>query len=444
MANNVGSIIGSAQRAQLLSMQKTARQLDVTSLRLATGQKVSSALDNADSFFLARSLRNKAADLSRLLDGIGQNIRVIEEADHGIKADLKILDLAESYLKDIEEKYQNGEIGTITGIPANETHITFLPNGVGVTQYIAGQDQPATGPMTTTSSSLTLAGSLWKRKLVNYDITPNTVLIFDYRSTRQPEISAIGFDDDTDYTNDDNRFFLYGTQVGGVTTVEPTPIYLYPGGSVNYHYEIPVGTYFTGTFSHMTFINDDDAPPRGNATFRNIILREGPQQAAPITNDTAAFDAGYAQIIDQLDQIARDAHYRGVNLLKGDDMTTVFNEDRSSTLVSKGIMATVAGLGLEKSKLDSLESVQAKLSQIRAARAVLRAYGSTLTTNMNVIQIRHDFVKDQINTRQAGADKLTLADLNEEGVNILALQTAQQLQTAMMAMRPNTVLDMLA
>lgn len=444
MANNVGSIIGSAQRAQLLSMQKTARQLDVTSLRLATGQKVSSALDNPNSFFLARSLRNKAADLSRLLDSIGQNMRVIQEADHGIKADLAILDLAESFLKDLEEKYQNGEIGTITGIPANETHITFLPNGVGVTQYIAGQDQPATGPMTTTSSSLTLAGSLWKRKLVNYTITPNTVLIFDYRSTRQPEVSAIGFDNDTDFTNDDNRFFLYGTQVGGVTTVEPTPIYLYPGGSVNYHYEIPVGTYFTGDFSHMTFINDDDAPPRGNATFRNIILREGPAQAGPVTNDTAVFDKEYATIIDQLDQIARDAHYRGVNLLKGDDMTTVFNEDRTSALVSKGIMATAAGLGLEKSKLDSLESVQAKLSQIRAARAVLRAYGSTLSTNLNVIQIRHDFVKDQIDTRKAGADKLTNADLNEEGVNMLALQTAQQLQTTMMAMRPNTVLDMLA
>jgi len=425
-------------------MQKTARQLDVTSLRLATGQKVSSALDNPSNFFLARSLRNKAGDLSRLLDGIGQNIRVIQEADHGIKADLKILDLAESFLQDMEKRYQLGEIETFDGIPDNETHITFLPNAVGVTQYVSGQDQPATGPIITTSDWITFAGSLWKRKLVNYEITPDTVLVFDYFSSRQPEISAIGFDNDTDYTNDDNRFFLFGTQVGGVTTVEPTPLYQYPGINTNYHYEIPVGTYFTGTFSHMTFINDDDAAPRGNATFRNIILREGPQQAAPISNDTAVFDKEYAAILDQLDQVAKDANYRGVNLLKGDDMTTAFNDDRTSTLVSKGIMATAAGLGLDKSKLDSLENVQAKLQQIRAARSVLRAYGSTLSTNLNVIQIRQDFTESQINTRKAGADKLTQADMNEEGVNLLALQTAQQLQTTMMAMRPTTVLEVLA
>src|SRR5687768_16421408 len=102
--------MSSAQMARLLAMQKTARELDGVFLHLATGQKVTSAIDNPGSYFLARSLRNRAGDLSRLLDGIGQNIRVIQEADAGVKAGLALLDNAESYLLQLREKYLAGEL----------------------------------------------------------------------------------------------------------------------------------------------------------------------------------------------------------------------------------------------------------------------------------------------------------------------------------------------
>ncbi|HBM11605.1 MAG TPA: flagellin, partial [Rhodospirillaceae bacterium] len=38
-----------------------------------------------------------------------------------------------------------------------------------------------------------------------------------------------------------------------------------------------------------------------------------------------------------------------------------------------------------------------------------------------------DFTNEYVNTLQGGSDKLTLADLNEEGANLVALQTRQQL-----------------
>lgn len=50
-----------------------------------------------------------------------------------------------------------------------------------------------------------------------------------------------------------------------------------------------------------------------------------------------------------------------------------------------------------------------------------------LAQNINIVSIRQEFTTDLINTLQEGSDKLTLADLNEEGANLLALQTAQQL-----------------
>ncbi len=51
----------------------------------------------------------------------------------------------------------------------------------------------------------------------------------------------------------------------------------------------------------------------------------------------------------------------------------------------------------------------------------------TLGSNVALLQTRLDFTDNYVNTLQTGADKLTLADLTEEGANLLALQTRQQL-----------------
>jgi len=79
-------VLTSALRTNLLSLQNTQRLIDTTQERLATGLKVNSALDNPQNFFAAQSLNNRASDLGRLLDGISQSIRTIEEADQMIAA----------------------------------------------------------------------------------------------------------------------------------------------------------------------------------------------------------------------------------------------------------------------------------------------------------------------------------------------------------------------
>ncbi len=82
MANDV--TLTAALRTNLLSLQGTQKLMDQTQLRLATGKKVNSALDNANSFFASQSLTNRSNDLTRLLDGIGQGIQTIKAADQGI------------------------------------------------------------------------------------------------------------------------------------------------------------------------------------------------------------------------------------------------------------------------------------------------------------------------------------------------------------------------
>jgi flagellin len=57
----------------------------------------------------------------------------------------------------------------------------------------------------------------------------------------------------------------------------------------------------------------------------------------------------------------------------------------------------------------------------------LQAASSTLSTNATVIQLRQDFTRTAVRINKEQADFLTLADINEEGANLSALQTKQQL-----------------
>jgi flagellin-like hook-associated protein FlgL len=62
-----------------------------------------------------------------------------------------------------------------------------------------------------------------------------------------------------------------------------------------------------------------------------------------------------------------------------------------------------------------------------SAIATVRSNAKTLGTNVALLQTRSDFTKSYVNTLKEGSDKLTLADLNEEGANLVSLQTRQQL-----------------
>jgi flagellin-like hook-associated protein FlgL len=61
------------------------------------------------------------------------------------------------------------------------------------------------------------------------------------------------------------------------------------------------------------------------------------------------------------------------------------------------------------------------------ALGTLRSKSQVLGSNVALLQTRLDFTTNYVNTLTGGSGKLTLADLNEEGANLLALQTRQQL-----------------
>lgn len=85
-----------SMRSNLASLKAIQGQMDTTQTRLSTGKKVNSAIDNASSFYQARSLTNRAADLDGLLDSMGQGVQTIQAANEGIEAITSFIDQAKS------------------------------------------------------------------------------------------------------------------------------------------------------------------------------------------------------------------------------------------------------------------------------------------------------------------------------------------------------------
>ena len=115
----------------------------------------------------------------------------------------------------------------------------------------------------------------------------------------------------------------------------------------------------------------------------------------------------------------------------------MFNEDGSSSQDITGVDFTSTGLSLAALTAGDFDvngdvDLSSPTSTPRSARCVRRlpTFGSNLTT----VQIRQDFTKNMVNTLQTGADSLVLADTNEEGANLLALQTRQQLSTTALSL----------
>jgi flagellin-like hook-associated protein FlgL len=148
------------------------------------------------------------------------------------------------------------------------------------------------------------------------------------------------------------------------------------------------------------------------------------------TTDRATLADQFDALLTQMDAVSADSSYKGTNLLAGDTLTVSFNEDGSSSLDIAGFDATSGGdldiAGANASWADPTDLNTAS-DDLDAALSTLRANAATLSSNNGVITARQEFVSGMINTLSTGAENLTAADVNEEGANMLALQTRQQL-----------------
>jgi flagellin len=174
-------------------------------------------------------------------------------------------------------------------------------------------------------------------------------------------------------------------------------------------------------------------------------------QSALSSSGTSSIDtlrAQYNEVLNQIDDLAADSGYKGVNLLEDSTVShdVKFDETGSSKLTITGFNALSTGevLNLDEGGSNNNWSVaggtvdttkvNSAISKLDSATSSLRDEASKLSTNLSTITIRQDFTGNMINTLRDGAANLTNADMNEEGANMLMLQTRQQLGTTSLSL----------
>ena len=189
--------------------------------------------------------------------------------------------------------------------------------------------------------------------------------------------------------------------------------------------QVATGTITAASFGFGSFASDSTATTDVQSELFTFVGTSA---------DLDQFESDFNEIRSQIDDLVEDAQFRGVNLLNGDNLETFFNEDRDNTLLTEGVDFTALGLGIAAANFTNAADVQLSIDDVRGALNDVRNFGQSIANDLTIIQIRRDFTEETINTLRAGSDDLTVADQNEEGANLLALQTRQALGTTSLSL----------
>ncbi|MGY6646457.1 MAG: flagellin N-terminal helical domain-containing protein [Salinarimonas sp.] len=354
-------------RSNLLSLQGTANMLERTQNRLATGQKVNGPLDDAAAFFTAQGLNGRANDLSSITQGMQNGMKTIEAASKGIDS---VTTTMETMIGQVRQALQD-----------------------------PGSEPPESGNIGAppTAADFTLGATVGTEDPISITVLEGT-LSGDQNENAQTIVDAINADGDFQDANLSARLNDDGD---GFTIVNQS-----------------------GQQVELSDASTDTIDAVGD-----------------LTDAREALMNSYNDLRTELDALASDSGYNGNNLLMGDMLEVVFNEltgdDRTSFEVSAkqadgtafgNVTADRLGGAVgDATTFASNTNLESRLESLQEGVSELRSLSSQLGTAQTIVENRESFTNEMVNTLQAGADGLTLADMDEEAANNLALQTKQQL-----------------
>jgi len=364
-------------RSNLLSLQGTAGLLEQTQNRLATGKKVNGPLDDAAAFFTAQGLNSRANDLSSITQGMQNGMKTIDAASKGIDS---ISTTMETMIGQVRQALQDPGNATAS-INIGTVAASDFDDGNNIT-IGSGDDE------------------------VSVDITLDL-------SGATGDTAAERAQAAVDYINEKDDL----TTNGITAEVDGDEVILVN----NSGREVALNAGTTDFFGGETSIAAVDA--------------------ANMSDTRQSLMNSYNDLRTELDALARDSGYNGNNLLMGDALEVVFNEltgdDRTSFEISAKQADGTAFGNITSDRLGGVEGtannfgsnyeLESMLEGMQDGVSELRSLSSQLGTAQTIVENRESFTKEMVNTLQAGADGLTLADMNEEAANNLALQTKQQL-----------------
>ncbi|WP_046868309.1 flagellin [Microvirga massiliensis] len=394
-------------RQNLLAMQKTVDLMARTQNRLATGKKVNSALDNPTSYFVSAGLENRANDLSRLLDSMGLGIKTLEAADNGIKALKKLIETAQATARQaLQAASSTPRLNSVKTAIVPGTLLTAAEGGA----FEAGN-----------TISITLDSTTPAPMAIPFPVTAT--------STVEELADKINADLGLNPANKAPR--VHATVENGRLVIESL-----------------TGDQITLTAADGTGTTTGKAAAGAANLFGPTTPAGTYVIAGAINSIRQSLAEQFEGLKAQMDQLVKDTGYNGVNLLNGDTLKVLFNENNTTFIDIAGVVFNSLGLGLSPLlNGDSADTpydwqsdteIKEALSKLDTALNRVRSQASNFGSNLIVLQTRQDFTKQSIATLNGGSDLLVLADTSEEGANLLALQTRQQLSTQALSLAAQT------
>jgi flagellin-like hook-associated protein FlgL len=468
-----GIVLSSSIRSSLLTLQDTAEMQTKVQERLATGRKVNSALDNPTNFFTAAGLNRRASDLGGLLDAMANGVKTLEAADSGMKSITKVVETMRAYVQQARQdksfKGVSYSVDAATIGTATAKNLSFSGGAVGATPVNVGVNTATVGASLTGTVAVANDAALQAfagdtitvtagSNTVSYAVTGTST-----RAQLTAALAANGFaaafdgSDNLAISRADGANFTVsgagGTSLGfagaGATSTNGVV------GSVK-SVDTLVSDINTALSGKVRASNDGGKLRIENLSTDDLSLVGA--TASAVNGGTGGANTTtvggndvrknlitqFNELRGQLDKISGDSGFNGVNLLRADKLKVVFNEIGTSVLdiQAKDTAGTVRGITTDPNSLDigaadgsefsDDSKLDARLDKLSDALTTVQTQATAFGSNLATVQIRQEFTKAMINTLQTGADNLTLADSNEEGANLLALNTRQQLsQTAL-------------
>ncbi len=427
--------LSSGVRNAVASLSSVQSQAGAIQNRLATGKRVNSAIDSPVNFFTAASLNERSSQLTGLLDGISNGIQTIQSASKGIDSITKLVSSLQSTVKQAQaDAAQNRPTKAGAALAtAAEAAVTSkslkdiaLDKRVRDTTGVDALDDGLKNDATATSS-----GDLGV-------IEADTFIGLSIKSGSTTYTASFSSANATvrDVVNEINK--------SGVATAfvdEKGQLNVKGNGSEDVEFGI-------GSDAVAATAITDAAAGNGNTAFG--FLQADAVTATAIKGQavTSAVRSNLIQQFNdlrtQIDELAKDSGYNGVNLLQGDKVSIQFNEKtgkNQSKLDIQGSTLSADNLGISLAtntkvtgqfNFQNDSDLDAATKSLTGALTSLKSLSSGLGANLSVAQTRQDFTKELSSVLTQGADNLVAADGNQEAANLLALQTRQQLsQTAL-------------
>jgi flagellin len=408
-----------AVRQNLLSLQNTTDLINRTQNRLSTGLRVASAIDDPVKFFQAKGLQDRASDFESKKTDIDQGISTLTAATDSIVAIETLVRQLKGLATNAKSATTNAEVSNI------------------LTQFNDLRSQINNLTTDATYQGLNLVSGTGSTLQVNFSNDTGSVLTVN---SIDVTVKTNGLDiaqltQGTQGINFNQAFISGGTlsgelnmlaSAGGGLTATPAPemITVSVGGQTTTI--ISAGDTFTLAYDGITFtVNIQTSKTGDGGTLSRSFVTAGTYSVGTTIEFTvvSGFISGQSASSGFSAQSAGTGLSAGVNrfsILGSGTGVSVLKLDATSKTVTETDAKRTIGIGFTTELND-------RIINLDSALTTLRSRTQTLGANVAVLNTRLDFTKAYVNTMTAGAGKLTLADLNQEGANLLALQTRQQL-----------------